>query len=187
MLGGCPDLDLRPAEMKRSTMDVWIQECPQCGYTSESVSDYSGVTEEWLKSEKYLSCDGINFISELAERFYRCYLIKLEDQNVAGAFYAVLHAAWACDDASDDDNAKHCRALAIPLATELSDGNYEDKENIMVVKADLMRRTGKFNELIEEYSPIRFKDDTLNRILEFENKKAKIGDISRYCLDDVIR
>ena len=33
-----PDLDLRPAEMARSTMVYWIQECPDCGYVSVDIS-----------------------------------------------------------------------------------------------------------------------------------------------------
>ena len=31
---GAPDLDTRPPEMMRSTMDMWVQECPSCGYLS---------------------------------------------------------------------------------------------------------------------------------------------------------
>ena len=35
--GAC-DLDLRPPEMKRSTMPLWVEECPFCGYISSDVS-----------------------------------------------------------------------------------------------------------------------------------------------------
>ena len=52
-LGGGPDLDLRPAEMMRSTMNVWLQRCPGCGYVSEDVSNLSRVDREWLNSDKY--------------------------------------------------------------------------------------------------------------------------------------
>lgn len=34
---GYSDLDFRPAEMKRSTMPYWIQECPCCGYVSSDI------------------------------------------------------------------------------------------------------------------------------------------------------
>ena len=33
---GAPDLDLRPAQLLRSTMPYWIQECPFCGYVSRT-------------------------------------------------------------------------------------------------------------------------------------------------------
>jgi len=50
---GSPDLDLRPAEMKRSTMEFWIQECPKCGYVSKTVSeDPINVTYAFLKNNK---------------------------------------------------------------------------------------------------------------------------------------
>ena len=67
--GGGPDLDLRPAEMKRSTMPVWVQECPECGFISGDVTDLSTVTREWLQSEQYISADGIPFVSDLRNGF----------------------------------------------------------------------------------------------------------------------
>ena len=73
--------------------------------------------------QKYLTCDGISFASELAKRFYKYYLISLEDGKTEDAFYAVIHAAWACDDKGDTENAKHCRTVAIPLAAALIDKN----------------------------------------------------------------
>ena len=53
---GSPDLDLRPPEMRRSTMHIWIQECPFCGYISKDVTDETSVTKELLSSERYLKC-----------------------------------------------------------------------------------------------------------------------------------
>lgn len=184
---GGPDLDLRPAEMKRSTMSVWIQECPECGYISEQVSDLSDVTREWIQSKTYLTCSGIPFVSDLARQFYKYYLINLEDKNPEDAFFAVLHAAWACDDKNDDINAKHCRELAIPLAAELIEGDHDNKDNIKLMRADLMRRAGQFEELIAEYASVKFDEDLLNQILEFEIEKAKIKDIACYRVENVTR
>lgn len=165
---------------------MWIQECPECGYISEEVSDLSDVTIEWLQSEKYLTCDGIQFVSTLAKQFYKYYLINLEDKNPEDAFLAVLHAAWACDDKNDDINAKHCRELAIPLATELINGNHENKDDIMVMRADLMRKAGQFEALAAEYASVKFDEELLNQILGFEIEKAKIKDTACYRVEDVI-
>ena len=184
--GGGPDLDLRPAEMARSTIDVWIQECPKCGYISGKVSDPSGVNTEWLKSDKYLSCDGILFLSKLAVQFYKYYLINLEDNNTEGAFYAILHAAWACDDKEDIINAKHCRELAIELATILIDEEHEDEDNIRLVRADMMRRTGQFDEMIRMYETVEFGEELMNQILEFEIEKSKDKDSLCYRVEDVL-
>ncbi len=183
--GGGPDLDLRPAEMQRSTMYAWTQECPDCGYVSEDISEPNNVTKEWLHSEKYLTCDGISFESDLAKRFYRYYLKNMKNQNTEEAFYAVLHAAWACDDKNDTLNAKHCRELAIPLATTLIESARRNKDNMMLIRADLMRRAGQFEQLIDTYASVRFNEELLNRILKFEIEKAQSKDVSCYRVEDV--
>jgi ribosomal protein L37E len=33
---GSPDLDLRPPQMMRATMNAWLQECPACGLVALS-------------------------------------------------------------------------------------------------------------------------------------------------------
>ena len=146
-----PDLDLRPAEMLRGTMREWIQSCPKCGYVSSSISDPTSVTREWLKSKKYFRCDGIPFSSGLARRFYRYYLISLEDKKLKNAFFAVLHAAWAFDDVEDEENAKRCREIAIPLATSLIEEDVEDANAIQQIRDDLMCRMSECDELDEAW------------------------------------
>jgi len=166
-------------------MYLWVQECPNCGYVSSEVSDPSSVTKEWLAGEKYSSCDGIEFSADLAKRFYKQYLINLEDKNSEDAFFAVLHAAWACDDENDEDNAKHCRELALPLVQELIQKGHENKDSLELLKADLMRRTGRFDELIAQYSSLRFEDDLLDQIMAFQINKAKEKDVACYRVEDV--
>ena len=178
-------MDLRPGEMKRSTMPVWVQECPECGFISGDVTDLTTVTKEWLRSEQYVSADGIPFTSELAKRFYKYYMINLADENPLDAFYAILHAAWSCDDSGDDANAKYCRELAIPLVAELIEENQRNKDNLLVTKADLLRRLGQFNTLISEYVSLRFDDELLNQIIAFEIEKAKEQDTKCYRVEDV--
>ena len=53
---GYPDLDLRPPEMERSTMDWWIEECPHCGYVAPDLSEKTAITKEWLNNGQYISC-----------------------------------------------------------------------------------------------------------------------------------
>ena len=185
--GGGPDLDLRPAEMRRSTMGVWVQVCPECGYVSANISDKHQVTKKWLQSEKYLTCDGIDFASDLAKAFYRYYMINLEEKNTEDAFFAILHCAWACDDKKDIENAKHCRKLAIPLADKLIATDFINRNNIMLLKSDLMRRAGQFDELIEQYASVSFDDDFLDKILAFQIEKAKEKDAGCYRVEDAAR
>ena len=211
---GSPDLDLRPAPMQRWTMDTWIQECPECGYVSGKISDHTDISPEFLKSEAYRSCDGLDFKSELAVLFYRKYMICMKEGAGDSAFEPVLHAAWCCDDKNDTENALHCRKLSIPLLAErikwkkeyfdvriryetsdpcpdpriidkLTQAGREEIDPLLLMKADLLRRAGCFEQLLTEYQNVRFSEPLLNRILAFEIEKANQKDTNRYTVRDV--
>ena len=181
---GSPDLDQRPPEMQRSTMPRWVQECPHCGYVSQSLEDTTHVDEAWLKRGEYVSCSGIAFSSDLARRFYKFYLINVFDGSHAAAFYAALYAAWECDDRKDRENAVLCRKLALgemDLLWDLVSGN----ETLMVWRADLMRRAGLFEELIREYSGRAWEEELHGKIIAFQLRKARAGDDRCYRVSDV--
>ena len=182
---GGPDLDLRPAEMKRSTMPYWVQKCPCCGYVARQVSDPAPVTEEWLKTEDYITCNGISFSSDLAKEFYQQFMISDQGKDTETAFYALLHAAWACDDRRDKENAKHCREMACSIAEKLLSSKHKKDENLSLLRADLLRRSGQFSRLIDEYSNIRYSEDLLNDIIAFQLEKAKEHDAGLYRVKDV--
>ncbi len=182
--GGEPDLDSRPPEMLRSTMGLWIH-CCDCGYISHEVSDKSNVSKEWLKSESYLTSEGLNFKSDLADSFYKSYLIKKYDNNIEDAFYMLIYAAWACDDINDVENAMICRKKAITISSELMQSGCENSEELLLVRADLMRRSGMFDELIKEYASVKIKNPLHIKILKFGIKKAKEHDASCYTVGNL--
>ena len=194
--GSC-DLDLRPPEMQRSTMNLWVQECPECGYVSSNISDKSEMDSEMLnsilKSEEYFSCNGINFKSDLAKRFYRYYLIQIHEKNVRKAMFALLHAAWSCDDENDNDNARICREKAIPLAVKMVGAKLYDSENINIIRADMMRRAGQFEELISEYESVKMKGNVmndpeiLNKVLRFQIERAREHDDKCYTVSEALK
>lgn len=93
---GAPDLDFRPPEMARSTIGEWVHECPTCGYVAPSISDDPGkVTREYLQSAEYRGCDGLQFASELAARFYRFSKNCLLNGELSDAYEGLIYAAWA--------------------------------------------------------------------------------------------
>ena len=183
---GSSDLDLRPPEMKRSTMILWVQECPDCGYVAGSVEDETTVTREFLKRPEYLTCDGRRPDSNLAARFYKHYLISLHDEQTRTAFFAVLHAAWACDDSGDAANARAFRLLSLSLLPELIGDDPEDRDTLRLVKADVMRRAGLFSQLKEQYAAVRFGEELLDQILAFELSLAGKEDAACYTVDDAM-
>ena len=186
---GSPDLDLRPPEMKRSTMMWWVHKCPVCGYVAPDVSDYTMITKKWLQTDRYKNCDGIDFTSELAKRFYQLYMISVHENCPLDAFFALLHAAWSCDDCEDVENATRCRKLALlhyDDALPIYIMREEEPRTIQVVKADIMRRAGLFEELKNEYQSIHLLNERFNQIIAFQLKKAAAGDRKCYTVEDAI-
>ncbi len=181
---GSPDLDLRPPEMKRSTMGFWVQVCPFCGYAAEDISEPTSADEEWLKRERELHVEPMGFVSGLAGSFYMQHLICLKDGKREEAFFASLHAAWACDDERDSENSARCRKKALELLAGIIE-EYPENEDLLVLKADLMRRSGMFGELIREFSDVRLNRGLLNDIIAFEIGKAEKEDTGTYTVRDV--
>ncbi|MBR4579547.1 MAG: hypothetical protein IKO22_08080 [Oscillospiraceae bacterium] len=181
---GSPDLDLRPPEMMRSTMHWWIQECPCCGYIASDISEPTNVDIEWLKLEHFPAGTDKGFQSDLAHKFYKYYLTNLADHKQEDAFDAAQHAAWSCDDAGDRDNAIICRKAA--LASYPHPLPPEDNDALYVVRADLMRRAELFDDLIDEYSRVRFSEEILNQVMAFQIEKAKEHDTGCYTVEDAV-
>ena len=184
---GTPDLDLRPAGMARFILDYQIQECPNCGYVSTTITDTGSVTTDWLKTEEYISCDGISFKAVLARKFYKYYKICLYEKRYNEAFWALLHTAWACDDENDVFNAAYCRKLAIPFISKLIDQTSEEKaEELQIIKIDILRRAGMFDTLLSEYSTCIFKNERMKKILAFQLARAREKDMFCYTVENAV-
>ena len=177
---GSPDLDLRPPQMERDTMSYWVEECPNCGYVSSEITDPCSVAVSYLKSDEYRTCDGLSFKSGLASRFYKYYKINLLSNDTKTAFYAVLHAAWACDDKRDIQNSKICRERALSLISHLIESDHQRKDTLRLMKADLLRRAGHFDELMTEYENVRFDEEIMNQVLAFQLALARKQDTACY-------
>ena len=183
---GSPDLDLRPPQMKRGTMPLWVQECPSCGYTAEDVSDPTRIPREYLQSEAYRSCGGIRFENPLAGRFFRQHLILLWEQKHTKAFFAVLHAAWVCDDAEDRENAVRCRDIAAELL-EMCILPAAREEAYLLLYADVLRRAGHFEKLIDKFTDTWLENEDHRKILIFEYTRAEKQDAGCYTVEDAVR
>ena len=171
---GATDLDTRPPEMKRSTMRYWVQGCETCGYVAVDLTDETTLDRSFFETDAYRTCDGILFISDLAKLFYRHYLVMLAEKQFELAFFAALHAAWACDDEEDGANAVLMRNKAIEMADRLLLSDvYKRRDTVTLIKVDLLRRTGRFEELLALYGSAVFEHVLLNTIMAFERELAR--------------
>ena len=180
---GAPDLDLRPPEMQRSTMPLWVQRCPRCGYVASSLSTSAGEARELVYSGEYKTCYGREFKSELAKKFYQHYLIMSANGKIKDTFYAALHAAWASDDALDRERAREMRLIALKKLEKLMEIRRND-ETLLLIRCDIMRRAGLFDELIALYGETRLSDELPGAILAFQLKKARERCDRRFTVSD---
>lgn len=184
---GSQDLDSRPAPMRRYTMDTWVHHCPHCGFSAQSMKDADGATKESIDAFYSESRELIKTVSgagkeTLAEFFLQVYSRRLNEGNFENAFLIALSAAWDCDDRKNTEGATCCRNLAIE-ALEHVDNPVADYD---AIKADMLRRAGRFDEVVERFSSYHSDKELINKVIAFQIEKAKASDATCYTMDDVL-
>jgi len=189
---GSPDLDTRPPEMQRSTMQYWIERCPNCGYCTTDLSKSSVTVKKIIKNKEYINQLNNKRFPSLANSFLCYSIIQQSEKDFNGATWSVIHAAWVCDDAFRDEEAVFCRKLAIELlnlAEQISEGEVIDnaeKESNFVLKIDLMRRARDFGNAQELLSANMEKliNDNVKNVLEYQIFLINKNDDMVYTLEE---
>jgi hypothetical protein len=144
-----PDFDTRPGEPLRSTMDRWLQVCERCGYAAEDISKASSQAAAVVDTEEFQQLRIEEPVPSAARPFilYAHLLEKLHQSADAGWSY--LHAAWNCDDASDEEAAALCRIRAIEMwkrGKAAGESFGDDMASEFALITDVYRRTGQFEQ-----------------------------------------
>jgi hypothetical protein len=188
---GSPDLDFRPAEMQRSTMSYWLQECPKCGFVSSDLSEPEKGVEEIVASERYRSLHRSGPSEALISRCLRRSLLDEHLGNTANAAEHALWAAWAADDAGDP-SAGHYRSRAADLflacAAALPGGS---SEAVMMRTrlVDILRRAERWDEAVSLADTLLATgglDPTIRSIVEFGRNLAQGHDASMHTVQDAM-
>lgn len=137
-----PDFDTRPGEMLRSTIHLWVVECPHCGYAAPDIEELVEGAAPIVRSEAYQAQPG---------PFLRHAHLLEQLGHFAEAGWTALHAAWIADDDQDDARARAARSLAIQLwkrgkAARQNFMNNPHEEFALVT--DVCRRMGDFDEAL---------------------------------------
>ena len=122
----------------------------------------------------------------MAARFSKAHHIALRFGDHDSAMNYLIRAAWVYDDLGDTLKASYLRSLALLQADLALSDEPEDKVTLMLIREDLLRRSGRFEALIEEYSGITFDDPMYELINAFQIEKAKEGDRGFYTLSDAV-
>ena len=179
-MDGYSYLDFRQLPLDPELIErVWLMECPECGYVGKDFSMEAEIPMDLLKSDAYKSCEGHEFKVHPAEKFYRRYMIERELNSKEGCFSNLHHCAWVCDD-SEDENAVEIRKMALKFIDDLVPADFKDEIYLSMVKADMLRRTGQFDKLINEFSDVVIGEEDLDAGLQFQLEKARQKDAERY-------
>lgn len=172
---GTRDLDGRPTHILRSSVYLWIQRCPSCGYCAPEIAQGNEADREIVRSDAYTAQLKNGSFPETANAFL-CYSSIMRNRKLfADAAWAAVFASWICDDNGYGESAFICRGAAIELFNAArSEGqdfaDTKDQEEIYLI--DLHRRRSQFDvaakrcdEALEKEHP-----DPILDILYFERE-----------------
>lgn len=187
---GAPDLDARPPEMARSTMFTWVQRCPDCGYCASEVSAVHSGAQEVVNSKEYRDQLNDPAYPELANSFLCMAIVDCESGDFPTAAWALIHAAWACDDSDSPDQAMACRRKAADTLRIAEDhglrvaGREGDSAAILV---DLLRRSGQMEEARKVIAAQRGRgaEDIIARVLNFQSSLFDKNDLCGHTLAEI--
>jgi hypothetical protein len=169
---GSPDLDLRPPEMQRSTMDTWLQLCPVCGYCAPDLSQ-TPADRAVLHSDVYRAALQSADFPELARRFL-AFAVAAGSSDPATAAHAYLHAAWVFDDAGHPEQAAESRRQSATWFRRCTPFPEEERGAAMgAVLVDVLRRCGQFAEASAECQTVLASPaavGTIRKVLEFQHR-----------------
>jgi hypothetical protein len=188
---GPMDLDTRPPQMKRSTLHLWVHECEECGYVAADLGDAAEARQTAPLWHAYLAELNRADRPRVANRFVCRSLFDEAAGEHAAAGWRRLHAAWACDDAEQADEARVQRRAALECFERArAAGQRAEKSMIAgdeMLLADIARRAGEFAQAESYVAAGLAQAGVSSRIagwLEFQRKLAAERDIGRHTVDE---
>ena len=185
-----PDLDTRPGEPVRSTLGTWMQCCPECGYCAADIGTIHEHAADLVATKEYQGRLLDSAVPEQARPFL-CHALILEHvHQYADAGWTALHAAWACDDASDSKAAQAARGLALNYWKHGKKHGqaFGELAEEFALAADVSRRAGRFEEALVTANEGLEVDDLpafLEALLLFEKTLIGRRDAERHHLREV--
>lgn len=184
-----PDLDTRPPEMLRSTINMWIQTCPSCGYSAPDISKRIETAPKIVRSDSYQQqLDNPDF-PKLANAFLCFSLIQESADDYVSAGRAAVHAAWACDDANSAA-AQKCRKKAVTLLRKAGENDQHFPKQAGAEEAiisDLLRRSEQFDLALKTCDDALSKnpEKRISDILQFQKALVNKSDVAGHTIEEL--
>jgi hypothetical protein len=181
--GGSPDLDTRPPKSKRLTIFAWVQRCPKCGYCAWDISNARPEAQAVIIGQEYKDQLNDPAYPELAISFLCKAILDRETKEFAAATWALIHAAWVCDDSDQTEEAMACRQKAADMLLIAEEHNQQVARPDGVSTAilvDLLRRSGQFEQARKTIGARRriITEEPVARIMDFETDLLDRNDIA---------
>lgn len=175
-----PDLDMRPGEPARSTLDQWIRVCRSCGAAAPDLARLSEREAAIVKGSGYETTPLIG--PEAALPFLKWAAICRETSNRAAEAEALLQAAWIADDTGDADAACALRRRVAALWAMAPD------TETGLRRLDVLRRCGDFDDAERWGAELagREMDETSRRILDYQRARIAAGDRDRHLISSAL-
>jgi hypothetical protein len=190
---GMPDLDLRPAEMFRSTICWWIQRCPGCGFCAPDISKKGvaiNTVKRIIQQDDYRLQLNDSAFPVLANSFL-CHSITQEKMvQYHAAAVSCMHAAWSCDDAGMKAASIICRQRAIKMIDKARSAGQlfvKDADTEIAIEIDLLRRSGQFHKALlfcEEYISHNPASEIIS-VVRFQKSLIERQDDGCHSLDEI--
>lgn len=182
---GPRDLDMRPNGPARWALQFMVQRCPACGYCAERIGELTGGAGAVVASLIYRDVLDNARMPELARRYFCAALVAEADERRGDSARRFIDAAWACDDDGAAEQARICRERAAEMLSSAIEWGDVPTESPVVhgVRADLLRRAGRYDDAIEAVSAGEVKLDLDDEncsgaatVLGFIRELAEAGD-----------
>jgi len=188
---GSPDLDTRPPEMKRSTIRLWVQRCYSCGNCASDLSQASACARDIIQTQEYTAQLKDSDFPELVNSFICKSIIDENGKEWATAAWALIHAAWACDDAKLSSQAIMCRRRAAAMLRKVAttDQKLVSQPGLAtVILIDLLRRAGEMDEAVTVIQENRYNpsEGIMRQIIDYQMDLINAKDLDCHTIAEAI-
>ena len=179
---GAVDLDMRPPEMARSTMDTWLQQCPECGLVADDLSEKWEGHPDLLKSAGYLEAKSRSNVPPLARTFLCKAFLDSQEKAHCAAFNNTLRAAWVLDDEKLEGAAREVRLEAARWLEGQGDLNL----TVQAMLLDALRRAQAWDNarIVGEALKTQTLDEVMKAVVAFQLVRIQQRDDAVYTVDD---
>jgi hypothetical protein len=188
--GSC-DLDTRPPGMKRSTIHAWVQRCSGCGACAKNLSKVNGSAGDVVKRAGYKSQLSDTGFPEIANSFICNSMIDEYSGELVSATWALIQAAWVCDDVKSTAQAVICRKWAATMLRKTKANGQKVAQQPGVSSAilvDLLRRAGALDEAAQmaELASETCSEGVPAQVVSYQKKLIEAGDTGCHTIAEAL-